>query len=180
MSMLSSSSSLDFFIFPARCDLIQPIKSWSRQGKTREGERKNNLLMSLWQARKIAFVRASEQHPAHVTHKNNKIKTSRRKGITKSYRNHAWLLSPLSASDLRWIYLGLLFFVLLIKIHKFSNFSYVDFHDSFSLSLPLCFLLVYNNKKSQINLKNIKEWYLWLSSVSSYEGSRRSNFLRKA
>jgi len=46
----SKKSLFSFFIFSARCDLIQPIKSLSKK------RRKNNLLMSLWQARKIAFV----------------------------------------------------------------------------------------------------------------------------
>lgn len=48
----SKKSLFSFFIFSARCDLIQPIKSLPLSFSFEE----NNLLMSLWQARKIAFV----------------------------------------------------------------------------------------------------------------------------
>lgn len=80
----------------ARCDLIQPIKSLSLESE----RRKHNLLMSLWQARKIAFVQTSEQHPACVTRKTT---TESRKRITNdSYRSHARRLLSCHAS-LSWI-----------------------------------------------------------------------------
>lgn len=144
MSIFFREKSLHFFMFSARCDLIQPIKSRSREGK-------NNLLMSLWQARKIAFV----QQANNIRHMSpTKTKSGKHHD---SYRCHArlflfssyllclsWMNQRscfFSQKSLRCFLWEILFFD---KIHKFSKNIFLTY--IFTILLVCSFIIIRNHK----------------------------------